>query len=311
MRNTTHTQTLLMQAILLAILGSVAGCNFSINVDLTLWLGLASADFTITEDFSGVSTVVVTTENGDISVDVENTVTEAVIAGTRRATGIDDEDAEARLPEVEIKVQRNADDSSILEITAILPKVSGTVRGSVDFKISLPSGASLKLNSTNGDIDVEDNTGAVVASTTNGDVTIDDNIGSVAAQSTNGYMLLTDVTGNVTFVTTNGDVVASGILGSVSGTTTNGDVNVKATITGKQRIDVETSNGRIDIKAPDDIAVDLDLATSTLSRVTAELGAFIVTDLSISDSSITATLNGGGGQIKARTTIGRITFNTF
>ncbi len=141
---------------------------------------------------------------------------------------------------------------------------------SVDYKISLPRDCQLRLESTNGTIEVREVTGALVIKTTNGKIRAYQVGGDVQASTTNGSIraevsqLPTD--GDLDFGTTNGSIKLylpqkSGF--TVRAKTTNGSIrsdfplNVRGKYNRKRvdgtvndggaRIYLETTNGSISI----------------------------------------------------------------
>jgi len=268
------------------------GCDLDLSISIKLWLGRASEDFSQSASLAGIETVRITTRNGSITVGVDDSLLEALIEGTKTAAGETDEEAATRLDEIEIRVEPNADDATILEVEAILPVLSGSIRDKVDFVITLPRGVDLELDCTNGDIEVEGNEGSVDADAANGAIDVTDNTGDVEANSSNGALTLLD------------------IVGSVVGETANGQIAVKVTMPDNGTVDVKTNNGRITMDIAEEATASLDLQTSN-GTILADLQGFVVTDLRSDINSLKATLNGGGGEIKGRTRNGRIIFSGF
>jgi len=270
---------------------ALVGCDLTFVVDVELWLGKASESISETYAFDGVETVRVGTANGEIRVTVDPNATEVLVAGTKTARGEDDAAAQTRLDDIEIRIVTSGEGNTVLEIEALLEEVSGQIRDEVDFAITLPAGADLELETDNGAITVIDNEGQVAAVTSNGKITVTDNTGAIDVTSSNGELVLT------------------GIVGAVKGVTSNGKITVEAAIAGTEAVDVQTSNGAIDIEVPAATTkADLDLSTK-LGRVVTELQDFTITNLETATRSVTATLNGGGGLIKARSSNGWITFS--
>ena len=285
-----HSRTIVSRILSGLLLVSFLGCDATFTISIDLWEGLASEEFSQTASSADLNKIAVTTKNGTITVKVDSSATDITIAGTKTAIGEDDTAAKDRLSEIKIKATRNAQDPTLLEITAELPLLTGLIRDTVNFVITLPAGSNLDLNTSNGAIDVSDNVGEVTATTNNGKITITDNTGSVDANTSNGKLELTDIAS-----------------GSVKGRTSNGSITVKATIKGFDSIDVKTSNGSVDISVPVDTSASLDLRT-VLGSIVTSFGAIDATDIVSNMILLTATLNGGGGEITGQTSLGTITF---
>lgn len=130
---------------------------------------------------------------------------------------------------------------------------------------------------------------------------------NVEVSNTNGAIHLSDVTGKHELETTNGRIEVDRCSGGLDATTTNGSIEAELLkVTKGQPLRFETTNGRITIEVPRDIAVDLDADTTNGS---------IKTDLPVATrgsdrNSLSGTINGGGTPLRARTTNGGIEIRT-
>jgi len=130
---------------------------------------------------------------------------------------------------------------------------------------------------------------------------------NVDVTNTNGSIHLNDVTGSHELDTTNGKIEVTRCAGSLDASTTNGSIHAELTRVSKgQPLRFETTNGRIEVELPSDLAVDVDAGTTN--------GA-IHTDLPIattrvSRNSLRGTINGGGTSLRMRTTNGGIEIRT-
>lgn len=108
---------------------------------------------------------------------------------------------------------------------------------SVDLRIQVPSGTDLDLRTSNGAIRVTGVGGAVSARTTNGALNLDGVRGSVDARSTNGAVTV---------------VLAGGGTGSrsVDLQTTNGSIDLRLPASVGARVQARTTNGRISSDFP-------------------------------------------------------------
>lgn len=120
----------------------------------------------------------------------------------------------------------------------------------------------------------------------------------------NGGIVIDGVRGDIGFGTTNGGVRLNGLAGNVRGYTTNGGVDI--TLTGGTwdgaGLDVETTNGGVRLRVPEDYSARLEAST-----VNGGLNiAFPITVQGRLGRRISATLGDGGPVISVRTTNGGV-----
>jgi hypothetical protein len=142
------------------------------------------------------------------------------------------------------------------------------------------------------------------AETVNGSVTVSGIEGRLAVTTVNGGVSLDRVTGDSEVSTVNGRVEVADARGSVSASTVNGGVDVELRQVDRDAdMSFTTVNGGIDLSLPADVATHLDARTSN---------GGISTDFPVEverrhgRKSVQAELNGGGGELKVRTTNGGI-----
>lgn len=176
-------------------------------------------------------------------------------------------DEDAKKAAEEIQIAETVSASSIiLDAKASLIGMMGGNR-QVKFHVRAPRGTVLTLSNTNGNIQVRDMTGDLRLETTNGRIRGVNLSGSTRAESTNGEVDL--------------DYASLGENGVIA-ETTNGRVVVTMPKTQKARISVRVTNGGIDTD-------NLTLETSEKSR-----------------KRLTATVNGGGPEVRLETTNGGV-----
>lgn len=130
---------------------------------------------------------------------------------------------------------------------------------------------------------------------------------NVDVTNTNGSIHLNDVTGTHELDTTNGKIEVARCAGTLEASTTNGSIHAELTRVNKgQPLRFETTNGRIEVELPSDLALDVDAGTTNGS---------IHTDLPIastrvSRNSLRGKINGGGTSLTMRTTNGGIEIRT-
>lgn len=130
---------------------------------------------------------------------------------------------------------------------------------------------------------------------------------NVDVSNTNGAIRLSDVAGTHELDTTNGRIEVARCAGSLDASTTNGSIRAELTKVNKgQPLRFETTNGRIEVEVPADLAVDLD-ASTTNGDIDSDLP---VSTTRISRNSLRGTINGGGTSLRMRTTNGGIAIRT-
>jgi len=130
---------------------------------------------------------------------------------------------------------------------------------------------------------------------------------NVDVSNTNGAIHLSGVTGTHELETTNGKIDVARCAGSLDASTTNGAIHAELTKVHKGRpMRFETTNGRIELELPADLAVDLD-ASTTNGNIDSELP---VSTTRIDRNSLRGSINGGGTSLRMRTTNGGITLRS-
>lgn len=255
---------------------------------------------TVSVPVDGVTTLKVVTKNGSIRVGVDSARTDARVRVFKFANSSSPAAASELLDNILVDIKRSGDSDEILEITVTLPNSDGTTsrsfafggngRTGVSLNITLPAGLILDLATDNGPITVAGNTGPAKVRTSNGGIVVDGNAG------------------DCDLATTNGAIIADRVNGNLLAHATNGAIEARVTPPAENpMIDLSTSNGSIRLEVPINAKAGLELRSSA-GLVNADLTGFAVTDLSRTRSRVTATLNGGGGAIKAATTAGIVSF---
>jgi Toastrack DUF4097 len=124
-------------------------------------------------------------------------------------------------------------------------------------------------------------------------------VSSLSLKSTNGGISIRDVDGQIEFRTVNGGVKLSNLAGDVKGRTSNGgvDVDLDGPSWKGEGLDVETSNGGVMVRVPEQYSAHLE--TSTVN------GGFNV-DFPVTvrgrlDRELNVDLGSGGAPIRVRT----------
>jgi DUF4097 and DUF4098 domain-containing protein YvlB len=144
---------------------------------------------------------------------------------------------------------------------------------------------------------------AVDAESVNGGVSLAGTRGKVRLGTTNGAVDVKDVTGDVNAGTTNGGISATHVAGAVKAETTNGAVDVDLTsFPAGSNLRFESTNGSVHVRLPRDARLSVD-AETTNGHVKSD---FEVPGATLGKRSLKGDINGGGGQLKIRTTNGGI-----
>jgi len=189
----------------------------------------------------------------------------------------------------------------------------------LNITIRMPKDADLRLQTTNGDINVSSLNGQVSIHTQNGKIDAEHLLGTIDIGSSNGAITLDTLQGVMTVHTTNGSITASRLDGkcevsttnglvriegrfeSLNVTSTNGGVFTRAESGSRMASDwsIETTNGGVDMSVPKDLAANLDANTNNGS-IKLDLPVTVQGDAG--RNAVRGTLNGGGPQLSLRTT---------
>lgn len=123
----------------------------------------------------------------------------------------------------------------------------------------------------------------------------------------NGGISITTVNGNMRFDTVNGGVKLSDVGGRVNGSTRNGGLNV--TLSGDrwdgEGLDVETSNGGVTLRLPENYNAELETRTVN-GGLSVDFPITVQGDLTGRRSALQTTLGSGGPLVRVRTTNGGV-----
>ncbi|MDZ7805887.1 MAG: DUF4097 family beta strand repeat-containing protein [Gracilimonas sp.] len=156
-----------------------------------------------------------------------------------------------------------------------------------------------ELRTSGGSVSTEGINGDMVLRTSGGSISIIDVQGDVEANTSGGTIRVRHLTGNLDARTSGGSIRLEQVAGSVEARTSGGSINAEV-ISPADMIDLRTSGGSITIKVPKENGYDLDLDAN---RVYAELVNF---NGRAEKDRIVGDFNGGGTQIKAKTSGGSV-----
>jgi hypothetical protein len=122
-------------------------------------------------------------------------------------------------------------------------------------------------------------------------------------ENTNGSISAADIVGKIELGTTNGRIEAFRCSGTLSASTTNGSIRAELLqVTTGKSMEFETTNGSIAVTVPPSFAANVD-ADTTNGSIRTDLP---VTTRSFSRRELRGTLNGGGPSLSLHTTNGSI-----
>lgn len=181
------------------------------------------------------------TFNGSLDIQAHDQATiEMEITYTAR--GESEEAAEANCEELDCDISA---DNGRLIVKAVKPSDHWT--SSAAFKLRVPANCELKLQTSNGKVEVADMLASVDASTSNGTISCMRIDGDVVAKTSNGTIALDRVNGAINLSTSNGKVSYAGRLVGTDNEirTSNGRVTIQLPENALTEVDTNTSNGKI------------------------------------------------------------------
>ena len=252
----------------------LTACAFFLSYGFAL-AGKYSKTETRTYNITSNGKVSVQNVNGEITVESwDKDQVSLEITKTVRAD--DQDDADEYFGKVRVEVESGKD---YIDVTTHYPHDmdggffdwlfhGGSRSPNVDYRLRVPVGASVDLESTNGQIYVE------------------------------------NVEGNVQAHSTNGGLNLNGVSGRIEASTTNGGISVTVSNADKfDGMDVSTTNGGIKVYCPEDIDADVD-AHTTNGGIDSEFP--ITVSGSFLSKSLSGRINNGGKRMYLHTTNGGI-----
>jgi DUF4097 and DUF4098 domain-containing protein YvlB len=139
--------------------------------------------------------------------------------------------------------------------------------------------------------------------TANGGAVLRGSPGNPVVRTDNGRAVARNVRGYVTLETSNGEIWSTGCDGIDGARTTNGAIDVEV-LSLRQDADLRVDNGRVTVRAGDDLDADVVLETANGSVETTDVA---LQDVSSSQNRIEGRLGDGGNRLSARSTNGSVT----
>ena len=279
-KKTLCLNTLLVSSILLVAL---AGCDL-----FSVLAFKATENFTLTQPFADVGSLVVDWRIGDVSVRFDPDVTEITATGTKHTNALSQAQAEGALDDLQIELTL-AESFPIQAFLSFNVPAETAYTYSADVEIVLPGPLPLTIGNAVGEVVVEGNEELTNINVHVGNAYVRDQVGD-------------------TLVTVNaGSVEIEAVGGNVDAQVATGDLLIEAAPAADGTLEATVDFGEITLRVPADFAASL-LLMAELGTVETDLSDFAVSDLQVSQGEVSATLNGGGGAINADTSVGNVTF---
>jgi DUF4097 and DUF4098 domain-containing protein YvlB len=191
---------------------------------------------------------------------------------------------------------------------------------SIDVDVTIPERFNASLNTTHGDVELDDIEGDVRLNTTHGDVSVGTIAGPVISlRSTHGDIEGISLASEIVEVatthadiefdtvsskdfsakTSHSDVQIRHLSGSSDIETSHGAIEIS--MDGAYPANLTTSHGNVYVQVPTSANADLDLQGAQVNVAS----AFAIKG-SVSKENVSGSLNGGGAKIRARTTHGSV-----
>lgn len=190
----------------------------------------------------------------------------------------------------------------------------------VEFTIKVPKEYNLRMETSGGNITVNDVNGKLNGGTSGGDIILTNIAGTIDLETSGGNIRTEKIQGQLHMETSGGDIRITEVKGDVDVNTSGGNISLK-TVAGKVRAETsggnisvnvaetnkgvyaETSGGNIDIVMPKNISANIDAETSG-GEVTCDFP--VTMQGKFDESRVRGTINGGGNQIHAHTSGGDV-----
>ena len=287
-------------SVLVTGLALVAGCDRA-----TSMRARAEVEFTLASSGAEITAVAVDWSNGSIRVRGDATATEILATGKRYVQAKEQAIADAELENIAVALGPVDRQAGLVRLTFTAPN-KATINYGADVELVVPATVALTIESANGAIDVSHLMGELTVKLANGAVRVVEQEGGVKASTANGSVRV-EARGDVAAKSKNGQVVVDSSGGSVTAATNNGRVEVTARPPAAGTVKADSRNGAVLVRVPADFGAMVTLNTK-LGSVDADLDGFAaVSALKAERTHLTATLNEGGGEIRATTSIGGVT----
>jgi hypothetical protein len=245
---------------------------------------------------------------------------EVLIEATKvaNASSLDKAKENAALVKIEVTKSGN-----ILQVETKYPERSRNLNVSVNYELTIPAGASIKVRNTSGSVNANGIGGAFEGNVTSGNLTVVQVGGGVDCKVTSGRIIIQDVAGDVDIKGISGGIEVTKVKGRVDVETTSGHITLKD-ISGAKSVrahltsgrvsydgeilaggkyDFEAFSGGVDVTLPASAAFDLE-AQSFSGHVNSDFA--ITMQGTVSSKEIRGVVNNGGASLRLKTFSGSI-----
>jgi hypothetical protein len=258
----------------LALVALVGSCLYTYRLEVE--------DPTRTWDATGLDTFEAVTSNGSIELEADFGASVRIDV-TRVCYGRSKADAENYIDRIKVL---ESTDSGRLRLEADMPASGGRNYGA-SFRGLVRADLGLDLH------------------TSNGHVKVTDQKAEIRVRTSNGAIELTDTEGHAELRTSNGAMTLAVHRGGVEGETSNGAVSADvAELASGEDVDLETSNGKIELHLPSDVSAHFDASTSNGSVTVSGFGN-VQFELN-EPTHKKGTIGSGASEIKLKTSNGSI-----
>ncbi len=187
-----------------------------------------------------------------------------------------------------------------------LPEWVGGSDASAVVSVTLPDSCAVELGVVSADAVVSGVTGETKVKSVSGDVTLDGVRADVSAQTVSGDLEARSLAGSLRFTTVSGDLtVVDGSSPRVRAETVSGDLTLDLDVPAGGRIDLNSVSGDLTVRLADTAGVGVEVKTMSGELDSAFDG--VRTAHRAGRASLTGTVGGGSGQLRAKTVSGDVT----
>ncbi len=162
--------------------------------------------------------------------------------------------------------------------------------------VAVDGGSGVTVDTSSGNLDIEDVQGPVNVQTDSGDITTHNITGQTTVETSSGSIRMDGINGQLKAITQNGDVIVKNAALSSQSIlkTTNGSVRLFGSLNPQGNYTLETSRGDVDLTLPDNATFQISASTGSGS-IQNEFGAATVG--AAPRAQITARIEDGGSVI--------------
>jgi hypothetical protein len=270
------------------------------------------------------------TQGGDITIRTADTQQVHVLVKQVIRTSTEQE-ADAILKKLTLTLEQAGND--VIAESKYEPRGPGKWFGSwppvsVSFEVTVPKHFNLNLNTSGGDIAVASLRGDVRARTSGGNLKFDRIDGDIDAGTSGGHIWLKEGTARAKLHTSGGNIEVERAGGPTEVSTSGGNIRLKsveellsattsggdvqALITGpiKRNLNLSTSGGKVVVEVAKDTGFRLDASTSG-GEVRADGITITLEKGANGKNQLVGSVNGGGPELKLRSSGGDIRIRTY